>query len=364
MLARFTRPQRIATAVAASALIVLAAVVAAADPLARWATREALGRLDGYSAEFASVDVRLGELTYVLRDLRLQSARDDAPITSGSIARAEVSLDGGALLRGDLVARVVLDQPKVHVVRREPAANPQLVRAVARGSLPRAVLKQVEVRGGELVWTDLTTNDAPPRLRVHDVELTLRDYPLDPSAHADVGGRASLEVRARVERSGDLHAVLDASPAAERLTFSGRARLQGLKLEDISRLITANSSYTPEGGTFRATVEVRAEAGELDGEVRPVVASPEVSTEGSGLAAAVKELAADAAVAAATEDVAGAGEGLTARIPIGGSVEEPARPIATFLKIVAAGLGRGLSETLSVTSDASPLRVASPRGGP
>jgi hypothetical protein len=173
----------------------------------------------------------------------------------------------------------------------------------------------------------------------------------------------SLELRARVEESGDFSASVEGDPSADRLTFSGRAELNGLELTDIASLIEARSGFEPESGAFHAVVEVHANGGEITAEVRPVVTAPELSSDGTGVTALLKGAAAEVAIEAYTEDVRGADDpALVGGFPVRGTVQEGARPIPTFLAIVATSLGRGLHESLAVPPGSEqPTRVKPPR---
>jgi hypothetical protein len=221
---------------------------------------------------------------------------------------------------------------------------------------------RLDLHDGEVLWTD-ATSARRPTLRLHEVEATLENFATD--ATLARGGPTSLDVSGRVQESGTLRASVDAEPAADGLDFSGRAALDALALTDVAAVVGARSDFVPEGGTFHAKVQVQAEGGRITGEVRSVIEAPELSAEGGGVAAAVKGLAADAAMEVLTEDARGVDDpALVGTFPVRGEVAERAREIPTFLAIVAASLGRGLSEGLSVSPGSDePTRVVGPRDG-
>jgi hypothetical protein len=364
-----TRAQRVVAGVALALLVALLAVLAAGaalDPIASWRTREALRGLDGWEASFGSVDVRLRDLSYVVRDLRLEPTRDRSQLERVSVERAEVRVEPRPLLGGDVVARVRLDAPRVRLVKEvaeEGGPGMRRVRAVALPrSWPDALVVRLDLHDGEIVWTD-ATSERRPTLRLHEVEATLENFATD--ATLARSGPTSLDLSGRVQESGTLRASVDAEPAADGLDFSGRAELDALALTDVAAVVGARSDFVPEGGTFHATVQVRAEGGRITGEVRPVIEDPELSAEGDGVAAAAKGLAADATMELLAEDAKGVDDpALVGAFPLQGEVAEPAREIPTFLAIVAAALGRGLSEGLSVSPGSDePTRVVGPREG-
>jgi hypothetical protein len=360
-----TRRRRIAigaTVVAAAAL----GVALAADPLASWSTRRALQRLDGYSATFEAVDVRLRDLTYVVNDLRLVAEREGAQLASIAIERAEITLDPRALVTGDLVARVKLEAPSVRLVtgERGDAAEAKLrrVRAVAMpAGLPDALVERLDFRGGRILRSAVDGGEEWA-VRVHAIEGSLENFATRPELAGP--GPTSLTMRARLQGSGRLQAFVEVDPAAERITFSGSAELAGLHLTDIADLIEAKSDFEPRGGSFHGTLEVEADGGKIRGAVRPVVESPDLSPEGDGLAAAVKGAIADLKIDRHTDDREGDGKGpvLVSSIPIRGDAGERAEAIPTFLAIVAAGFARGLSDGLAVPPGSDePTRVVPPR---
>jgi hypothetical protein len=223
---RFTRAQRVAIGAAVAALVALLTAIIVADRLAAWGTRRVLARLDGYRASFASVDVRIGDLAYVVHGLRLDAERDDATLVRAEVDRAEIALDGSGLLRGDLVARVTLDAPRARVVQRRADPTPRSVGGVGLPrSLPSGFVDRLEVRRGEIVWTD-ASSERRPTLRFHAVEAELDNLPT--GGHEARDAPTALELRGRLQDSGELRASLSGDPAARRPTFSGTAVLGGL----------------------------------------------------------------------------------------------------------------------------------------
>jgi hypothetical protein len=358
---RLTRPQRVAIGAAVVALVASVAALAVAGPLASWGTHRVLERLEGYRATFESAEIRIADLAYVVRGLRLETKAQDATVERMELRSVAIDVDGRALLGGEVVVRVELDSPVVRIVQREAGGTLRRVRAIGMpSSVPDVLVERMEVRGGEILWTDVSTQERPT-LRLHAVEGELQAFPT--RADGAPGGSTTLAVNARLQDSGDVAASAEAAPAADRLTFSGKARILGLKLEDLEQLIEARSDFQPEGGAYHATVEVRADGGELTGEVRAVVESPNVSAEGDGIGAAAQGLAADAALALLAEPVEGVDDpALVATIPIRGTLAERARPIPTFLAVVASSFARGLSAGLSVPPGTdTPTRVRGPR---
>jgi hypothetical protein len=337
------RPLKVVAAVAGGLLVLAAAAVILLDPIATWRTRRALAGLDGMRGTFSDVDVRLRELSYEIRDLRIEKlAAGGAALPFFQVARASFGLYGRELLQGHLVARVELDQPKLSLVEaKQPAERqsaeetPAIGRRIER--LAPFRLDRVEVKDGEIVWIEAREEERPV-LWLHGMEATLENF----ASRAALAKHEPtvLAARAILERSGEVSAFATADPLAKELTFAGQGVLRGLALREVGELLAAKSDVVPKEGSLDLYVRFRAVDGRLSGGVRPVVRGADLEAGKPGIAPKVKAFVGDAALEIFEDEETGA---VATTIPIVGTVGGvQAQAVPTILGVLRNAFVRGL----------------------
>src|SRR5689334_20301560 len=117
------RPRRILLVVLAAIALVIVAGIVALEPIATWRTRKALEGLQGMTARFAAVHVKLSDLSYEIDDLHIdRRAPGGKAVPYFEARRIRLGVLGREILRGHLVGRVDLDRPRMHLVQTTPSA--------------------------------------------------------------------------------------------------------------------------------------------------------------------------------------------------------------------------------------------------
>lgn len=78
-----------------------------------------LNELPGYSGHVEDIDISLYRGAYVIKWLLLKKKTDPEKYPFLKIARADLSLQWGALFHGRLVGKVLLDEPVMHILATE-----------------------------------------------------------------------------------------------------------------------------------------------------------------------------------------------------------------------------------------------------
>src|SRR6185503_13274794 len=154
--------------------------------------------------------------------------------------RIVAGLDWRQLLHRRLVARVRVDRPKVEIIKDKERAAPKPpparlpdVTAKLRQA-PALAVEQIEVRSGEVLYRDLTTEGAP-ELWLHGIEVAVENVATRPElAH---GRPVAVTARALLQRSGSVTSFLTVDPYVEGLTFAGRTQLRGLRVAELYQVI-------------------------------------------------------------------------------------------------------------------------------
>ncbi len=279
-------------------LVVLAgAALAAVQPLARWETRRLLGSLKGMQGSFESCQVRIRDLSYELRGVKLDKVGPDGrhhPFVT--LPEMTAGLYGRELLRGHLVASVDLTRPRVILAAaNEPAAkrSPQEVGGVAQrfqGMFP-LLIDRIQVKDGELRWVEEREPEKPV-LRLQKVAATLENFATRPALAR--GEPTVLAGRGTLQGSGQVQVFASADPLAKSLTFAGQASVRDLVLRDVANLVESKSEVSPTKGTIDLYASFQSRDGRLTGGVRPLLHGVEVRAGKGGLGPKIKEWLADA----------------------------------------------------------------------
>lgn len=337
---------------AIAALLVLARL--ALDPLATWRTRRVLSDLEGMRGTFSDVEVRVVDLSYAIRDLRLEKVApggDALPFLE--VARARFGLQWRELLRGNVVARVDLDAPKLNVVEAKGEAGgegggQELEEAPKAGrrleDLAPFLINRLQIRDGEVLFVDAREQERP-RLWLHGIEATLENFAS--RAALSKGEPTVLAARATLQRTGRVQVFATADPLAKALTFAGQARVEGLKLVELGELLRAKAGIVPDKGVLDMSLRFAAVDGRLSGGLRPILKDPGTKPAEKGLWAKIKSGLTDAALDVFSDDVPGR-DAVATTIPLTGRVDDPeAQPIPTIMGILRNAFVRGLADSLT-----------------
>jgi hypothetical protein len=312
-------------------LLVLVAIVVvvrvALDPVAAAATRRALGRLEGVRGAFDGVHVTLLPPSYTITRLSLDRDQEGrrSPLFFAETAR--VSLDGSRLLRGRLVARARLVEPKFTIVVGGPAAPKAGAKRPARPPDLSAQLREltpvridrVEILRGELLFRD-AGEPRHPELWVHRLELAAENLATRPRL---AGARpTTVTARGVLGRSGELELFASADPFASPLELAGRLRVVGLRAAELYAFVAPKTKLQTPEGTVDVFAEFSVENGRIEGGVKPVLKNVEVRAAEPGAWPKLKAWFADEAVELASDRAPGR-HAIATVVPIRGTFSQP-----------------------------------------
>jgi hypothetical protein len=344
--------KRLVLVLAGVALVVLALRLLL-DPLATWRTRRILEGLDGMRGTFSDVEIRLLDLSYAIRDLRIEKVqREGAALPFFEVERASFGLHWRELLRGNLVARIDLDGPKVNVIEAKgsgEASEGQEIEEAPKvgrrlGELAPFLVDRAQAKDGEILFVDAREPEQP-RLRFHGIEATLENFAT--RAALSRGEPTVLAGRGTLQRSGRVSVFASADPLAKELTFAGQAKLEGLKLVELGELFAAKTGLEPDKGVLDLSIRFQAADGRISGGIRPILKDPGTRPAEPGLRAKIESGLADAALDIFSDDVPGR-DAVATTIPLSGTVDDPdAQAIPTIVGILRNAFVRGLADSFA-----------------
>jgi hypothetical protein len=318
------------------------------DPLATWRTRVALNDMDNYRGRFADVDVSLHDLSYTIRGLRLEKvSAAGAALPFFEADRIDVGVYWKELLEGNLVAGIRLVSPKLNLIAAREKEEEQLEETGKVGfqvaELSPFRLERIEVQEGEVLFVDATTSERP-ELWLHRIEATVENFATRPALAE--GQPTVLALRGTFQKSGTVTLFATMDPMAKALSFSGQARLEGLKLVELGELLIAKTGVSPKAGTMDLSARFVAENGAVRGGIRPVLKNPDVDQGKPGLGEKLKAGLVDLSLDLFSDDVPKR-DGVATTIPIRGEVNAPqVQAIPTILGIVRNAFVTGLADSL------------------
>ena len=342
--------RRRAAAAAMLVALVLAAARLALTPLVEARLRRSLAQMKDMRGTFSSLDLSLLHLSGTVHDLQIEKlSREGHRTPYVQVARTEIGLHWGALVRGHLVGAAELDHPKISLVSSpRPAETQGVSEAPELGKKLQALqpfrLDRFEIKDGEVLWIDAQVPERP-RLWLHGIGATIENFAT--RAALARGEPSVLAASGTLQRSGQVSVFASADPLAKGLTFAGQARLEGLELNELGELLAATAGITPRRGTLDLSARFKAVDGHLTGGIKPVLKDPDVQQAKPGLGAKLKAFLADLAIDILSDRVPGR-NAVATTIPIEGEIQDPnAQLWPTVLGVVRNAFVAGLSDSLA-----------------
>lgn len=338
-------------------LLLVVGVAIALQPLARHATRRALGSVAGYVGSFADAHVSLLPLEYRVTHLKLEPKDRSRPTVY--VEDAVIHMDWKWLLKGRL--RVAASADRANLVLREASGKSstehvpdlsQIFKQVLPGQLHR-----LQFRRSELTYIFHNEKDAAgkeqqaaegrstvPKLWIHDLEATVENLATRPEY---VEGATTLVISATLNKSGKLSLFATADPLARGLTFAGQMAIKGFDLRDAYNLVDSKSDVAFGKGTLDLLARFGCKAGKLTGAVQPVIKNAEVKPAREDLGTRVKAWAANLGVDLLSDRVPGR-NAVSTVVPIEGNLGDPQLQLwPTLFGVIRNAFVQGIGETFS-----------------
>jgi hypothetical protein len=328
----------------------LLVVFVAFDPIVEWRTREALKMFEGYTVTFEDASLQPTKLNYGLTRLKIlkdSAGGDREPFFY--VEKLELSVYWKELLRGHIVARMDLNDPKLSLITAKTKSAEQLEPEIPdfseklKAALPITV-DRVQVKNGELKFIDKTEPDFP-KIWLHGLDATLEN--LATRAALARGEPTTLAVSATAQKTAELSAWISADPLSKGLYFAGRVQIAKLELNEFQQIMASKSGLQVEKGTLELFAEFDCRDGHLTGGVKPVIKNASVVQGKPGIGNGIKTVLANAGLKIFSDRPRGGGDEVVATvIPISGNVTRPGVQLwPTILGVVRNAFVQGVSES-------------------
>lgn len=232
----------------------------------------ALAGLEDYSGHVASVDLAIWRGNYSLESLRIHKLEEGIPHPFVSVPRMNISIQWGALFRGELVAEVEALEPRLVFIDAESEEKSQTglgpnwadkLKALAPFRFNRITIEEgrLEFRNAE--------SQPPVELFVDGIEVLAENLTNVRRRQSDVFATVAASGLVMGETPIRVNARFD--PIIDPPEIEVDAELEALPLPELNPLLNSYANVDAEAGVFSAYVEIATADGRFEGYVKPLL---------------------------------------------------------------------------------------------
>ena len=260
-------------------LIALIAARIAMVPALLFYVNRTLDRDPRFDGQVDDIDVNLWRGAYAVRGVRLDQTAGGASTPLLELDTLDLSVQWGALLAGEIVGEVKVVRPKVTFVDAEGTGNDQ---TGADGPWLKVLTDLFPFRLNRVTIEDASVflrserGDTPVEVHVSGIHGTLDDLANVRESTAPLV--TTLNAEGKVMEQADFEVKLELDPTSYRPTFNLAFRMLDLDLTLINGIARTYGGVDFEGGRFDLVLEAEADAGLVEGSVKPLFRNLKVFT--------------------------------------------------------------------------------------
>lgn len=262
-------------------LLVLGPARLALPGFVRRHVERVLDGAEGYAATVGGLDLNLWRGAYVLEDVEIRREGGDFERPFLSAERTDLSVRWASLLRGRVVAEIVMHHPTIEYVTSGSGSQAQTGGEVGEdgerrgwtgriGELFPFRIDRFVVRDGELRFTHLGV-DPPVDVFMTDAFLEVLNLTNERLPDAEQGYLAEAEAAGRPFGTGEFEARLRFDPLAEQPRFELDGVLREIELIELNDFLQAYGNVDAEDGTLEVFAEFAASNGKIEGYVKTLI---------------------------------------------------------------------------------------------
>lgn len=309
-----------------------------------------LDRIPEYSGSIGDVDLTILRGAYQIENVELNKTQGGTDLPFFSADLVDLSVEWGALLRGDLVGEVILHSPRLNfVVAPSKKASQTGIDSSweERGKeLFPLDINRFEIHDGRIRFRDLTRT---PKVEIHIDRLEALAKGLTTKPRPDEDLPATVHATGRAMDHAKVRLDMELDPLAKQPTFDMDGEMTGLRLTALNDFLKAYAKVDAEGGTFSLFTEMAAEKGRFKGYVKPIMKDVKIFSPGKKDEGGLLESAWEALVQGAEGVLENKPkEQLASQIPLSGNFSDPSAGIwASVWSLLRNGFIRALRPGLS-----------------
>lgn len=283
-----------------------------------------LADIEGYRGSIANVDLNLLQGAYTVDSLVIDKLEGDDRFPFVAVDQINLSLQWGALLKGEIVGDVELLSPEIHLMAETDRTEAQFGDDVDwRKPLQELMVIQINrftVRDGSLHYMDMGTDPV--------VDLPLNDLELEISNITNVEALAE-ELPSRIKMTaisiggGHLNLQAEANFLKPIPDVNLVLEFENVNLPDLNDLFEAYARVDTEQGEFSLYSEFVLKGGHIEGYVQPVILNLSVldlADEDHDIFSAAWEIIVEGVTQIFRQQPR---DQLATRVPVSGEVDDP-----------------------------------------
>jgi hypothetical protein len=263
-------------------LIVLAALIVARLALP-WAienyVNRQLQRMEEYSGSVQDIDVALIRGSYRIEQLLIEKRKGKIPQPLIAAESVIFGFDWSALLYGELVGDIRLENPILNFVdgptdaQDQTGAGPDWAERLD-ALIPLHINSFDIVNGTITLYRTGDDGETKRLLHLHSATLHARNFTNIRESEEPVF--ATLTLDGRVQERGSLHLFTEIDPLSDPPVMALDAELVELPLPSLNSLLDAYANVDAEAGVVEIFIEFASKEGRFDGYVKPLVQDAEI----------------------------------------------------------------------------------------
>ena len=237
----------------------------------KWYVNRTISRSPVFIGKIGDVDIHLWRGAYTINNISLSKTTGNVPVPLFAAKELDLSIQWSALIKGRLVGEVTMNEPQLNFVDAPDDSSSQ--------------------SGAGGPWMDMLGDLFPFKINradLHSGSIHFRAYQASPPVDVYLGHlEASIENLSNIQNdttplmatvtahamamdSAQLDYQMKFDPTSYRPTFQMAVKLIGLDVTKINDLGRAYGKFDFERGWFDLVIEINAQAGGLDGYVKPL----------------------------------------------------------------------------------------------
>jgi hypothetical protein len=254
-------------------LIIVALITARAmmPGALRWYVNRTLDQHPMYDGKIGDIDVHLWRGAYSIEDIRLVKTTGNVPVPLFSSRRVDLAIEWPALLAGEIVGRVAIEQPELNFVDSGEKAEDQTGVGgpwldIIQDLFPFKI-NSLHVNNGSIHFRAFDT-EPPVDLYLANLNASILNLT---NIHDEVTPLVStVQAKGLAMGHAPLEYKMKFDPFSYRPTFQVAVRLIGLDVTKTNQLTRAYGAFDFERGWFDLVVELDAKEGYLEGYIKPL----------------------------------------------------------------------------------------------
>lgn len=252
-------------------LLVIAARLAAPSFIKDF-VNEKLAALDGYSGHIEDVEISLWRGAYTIEGIVIVKKNGKVPVPFVRMEKLDLGVEWGALLDGEVVAKVAGIRPQINFVKGPSKASSQ---AGTEANWQQTVedLVPMEINKLTLVDGEIHYRDfySLPKVDVLLDHLNATVSNLTNSKSFSGSRVAKIDASGTLMRSGQLKVRGALDPFSAEPTFDITSSVERLQLTELNTFLKAYVDIDVEKGRLAVYSDLHAKEGHFNGYVKPLI---------------------------------------------------------------------------------------------